>query len=85
MGMPEVDADQRFTDDLMKALVKRSGVVPVVDGLPPGVNAQLRSDGTTETVFTMNFNDHEAAGLPAFGVNWATRPVVKPGSGPTSP
>jgi beta-galactosidase len=67
--------DQRFTDDLLKALVKRAGVEPVVGGLPPGVNAQRRTDGTTETVFTMNFNPHEAAGLPAFGVKWETRAV----------
>jgi beta-galactosidase len=65
--------DQRFTDELMKALVKRSGVRPVVEGLPAGVNAQVRGNGTTETVFTMNFNATEAAGLPPFGVKWETR------------
>ena len=65
--------DQRFLDDLMKALAHRTGVEPVVPGLPPGVNAQARSDGTTETVFTMNFNAHEAAGLPGYGVKWQTR------------
>jgi len=66
--------DQRFTDDLMAALVKRLGIAPVVPGLPAGVNAQRRSDGTTDTVFTMNFNDTPAAGLPAFGVKWEAKP-----------
>jgi len=67
--------DQRFTDDLMTALAKRAGVKPVVEGLPPGVNAQKRSDGTTDFVFTMNFNNHKAAGLPPFGVKWESHPA----------
>lgn len=67
--------DQRFLDDLLRALVRRTGIKPVVDGLPPGVNAQVRSDGASTTVFTMNFNDHEAAGLPPLGVKWETKPL----------
>ncbi len=69
--------DQRFTDDLMDALAQRAGIRPVVAGLPAGVNAQLRTDGATDTVFTMNFNNFEAAGLPAFGVKWQNRPTKK--------
>jgi beta-galactosidase len=72
--------DQRFLDDLMAALVRRAGVEPVKAGLPPGVNAQARSDGTTETVFTMNFNAREAAGLPPYGVKWETRPARTKGT-----
>jgi len=67
--------DQRFTDQLMKALAQKAGVRPTVEGLPAGVNAQSRSDGTTETILTMNFNAQEAAGLPAYGVKWETRPA----------
>ncbi|MEI8095545.1 MAG: beta-galactosidase [Spirochaetales bacterium] len=62
--------DRRFVDDLMAALVKRAGLTPVVEGLPPGVVAEKRTDGTTDTVFTFNFNGHEAAGLPPFGARW---------------
>ena len=42
----------------------------MVEGLPPGVVAEKRTDGTTDTVFTFNFNGHEAAGLPPFGARW---------------
>ena len=28
--------------------------------LPPGVTAQLRTDGITKYIFLMNFNNHEA-------------------------
>jgi len=70
-------AEQRLWDDLLKALTARKGIQPVVGGLPPGVNAQMRSDGTTETVFVMNYNDQPAAGLPAYGVRWEHRPAGK--------
>lgn len=70
-------ADQRLTDELMKALVRRAGIQPALAGLPPGVNAQLRSDGVTETLFVMNFNNQEAGGLPPYGVRWETRPAKK--------
>jgi len=69
--------EPRLVDDLMAALVRRVGLRPVVDGLPPGVNAQVRSDGATETVFVMNFNAQPAAGLPAYGVRWETRSAAK--------
>ena len=65
------DVAERYRDhDLMAALVKRSGLTPVVEGLPAGVVAEQRTDGKTSTIFTFNFNGHEAAGLPAFGVKW---------------
>jgi beta-galactosidase len=67
--------DQRFTDDLMRALAHRTGVRPVVADLPAGVNAQRRTDGSTETLITMTFNPTGAAGLPGFGVKWETRSV----------
>jgi beta-galactosidase len=67
--------DQRFLDDLMSALVKRAEVRPVREGLPAGVNAQRRSDGQRETVFVMNFNDHEAAGLPPWGIRFEKGPA----------
>jgi beta-galactosidase len=67
--------DQRFLDDLMGALVKRTGVKPVREGLPPGVNAQRRSDGQNETVFVMNFTDREAAGLPPWGIRFERGPA----------
>jgi beta-galactosidase len=60
--------DQRFLDDLMAALVRRTGVRPVREGLPAGVNAQKRTDGKAETVFVMNFNNREAGGLPPYGL-----------------
>jgi len=63
--------DQRFVDDLVTSLLKRAGIA--TPDLPPGVNRQVRTDGKTETAFTMNFNGHEAAGLPPYGVKWETR------------
>ena len=71
--------DRRFVDDLMAALAKRSGVEAVTEGLPHGVVAERRTDGTTDMVFTFNFNTHEAAGLPALGVKWEERPAGKRG------
>ena len=47
----DTKTDQRFHDDLMLALVKRIGISPVVEGLPDGVNAQLRTDGQREEYF----------------------------------
>jgi beta-galactosidase len=65
--------DQRFLDDLTGSLLKRAGVA--VPELPAGVNRQVRSDGKTDTVFTLNFNPHEAAGLPPYGVKWEKKPA----------
>jgi beta-galactosidase len=65
--------DQRFLDDLVTSLLSRAKIA--APSLPAGVNQQVRSDGTTDTVFTMNFNGHEAAGLPPYGVKWETRPT----------
>jgi len=67
--------DQRFLDDLMAALARRTGVKPVRMDLPAGVNAQRRTDGTRETVFVMNFNDRDAAGLPPYGLRVEEGPV----------
>jgi len=66
--------ESRFVDDLMGALASRTGLSPSEEGLPAGVVAQARTDGTTETVFTMNFNDRPERGLAAYGVKWETRP-----------
>lgn len=66
--------DQRFTDDLLRALARRAAVEPAETGLPEGVQAQLRTDGKTDTLITMNFTPGEAAGLPAWGVRWESRP-----------
>ncbi len=71
--------DRRFVDDLMAALAKRSGVAAVIEGLPHGVVAERRTDGTTDTVFTFNFNTHEAGGLAPLGVKWEERPAGKRG------
>jgi beta-galactosidase len=61
-------ADQRFMDDLMAQAAKDAGIESAwPEPLPEGVNAQLRTDGTTSFTFLMNFNDHEAATLPAYG------------------
>jgi beta-galactosidase len=60
--------EQRFTDDLMKALAREAGLESAwPETLPPGVNAQARTDSETDYVFLMNFNDKEAAGLPPYG------------------
>ncbi len=67
------NTDQRFVDDLMGALATRAGLSPVRADLPAGVVAECRTDGVTDTVFTMNFNDHDAAGLPPYGVAWQSR------------
>jgi beta-galactosidase len=61
-------ADQRLVDDLMAAAAKDAGIESAwPEPLPEGVNAQLRTDGKTSFSFLMNFNDHESAGLPAYG------------------
>jgi beta-galactosidase len=60
--------EQRFIDDTMRAIAREAGLAPAwPEELPPGVNAQARSDGSTDYVFLMNFNEKEAAGLPPFG------------------
>lgn len=47
--------------DLYGRLVADLGIRRVVDTeLPPGVTAQLRTDGETEFIFLMNFNAHAA-------------------------
>ncbi|HUX39177.1 MAG TPA: beta-galactosidase [Rectinemataceae bacterium] len=61
--------DQRFLDDLVGHVCREAAVVSVwPEDLPPGVNAQRRSDGTTDYLFLMNFNPQAAAGLPAYGL-----------------
>ena len=68
--------DQRFTDDLMGALAKELGLASAwPERLPPGVNAQARSDGETDYLFLMNFNEKEAAGLPPFGCRIERKPA----------
>jgi beta-galactosidase len=45
-----------FLDDFYRMLLDEAGVKRVLDAaLPPGVTAQIRSDGKTEYVFVMNF------------------------------
>jgi len=49
-------ADQEFLDDFHAAEVSRLGIRRVLAAeLPEGVTAQLRTDGTNEFVFVMNF------------------------------
>jgi beta-galactosidase len=49
-----------FLPELYGRLVSAVGVDRALDtDLPPGVTAQLRTDGTTRTVFLMNFNARE--------------------------
>ena len=68
--------EQRFTDDLMGALARDLGLASAwPERLPPGVNAQARTDGDTDFVFLMNFNGEEAAGLPPFGCRLERRPA----------
>jgi beta-galactosidase len=51
-----------FLSDFYRHLVDESSVVRVLDGpLPPGVTAQLRSDGTTDYVFLLNFSPHSVS------------------------
>jgi beta-galactosidase len=60
--------EERFADDLVGAIAKELGLKPAwPESLPPGVQAQARSDGATDYVFLMNFNEEEAAGLAPFG------------------
>lgn len=68
--------DQRFADDAVGAIACKAGLGPAVpEALPAGVNAQVRSDGETDYVFYMNFNEAAAAGLPAFGCRVERRPA----------
>ena len=65
----------RFTDDLVRGIAQDLGLASAwPEKLPPGVNAQARSDGQSDHVFLMNFNGHEAAGLPPFGCRVERRP-----------
>ncbi len=68
--------EQRFTDDFMAALASDLGLASAwPERLPPGVNAQARTDGDNDYVFLMNFNGEEAAGLPPFGCRLERRPA----------
>jgi beta-galactosidase len=73
--------EQRFLDDAMAAIARDAGLRSAWTGrealserLPPGVVAQARTDGETDFVFLMNFNEEEAAGLPPFGYRLIRRP-----------
>ena len=44
-----------FLYDYYGALSRELGIKRIVENLPPGVTAQLRSDGKTDHVFVMNF------------------------------
>ncbi len=49
--------EQRFQDDLYAALVRKLDIARVLDcDLPEGVTAQMRTDGTTDFIFLMNFS-----------------------------
>jgi beta-galactosidase len=49
-----------FLDDFYRTVVDEAGVERVLDvELPPGVTAQVRSDGQTDYVFVLNFNPSE--------------------------
>ncbi len=51
-----------FLSDLYGRLVSELGVLRAMDvALPPGVTAQMRTDGHTRYVFLLNFNDAEAS------------------------
>ncbi len=53
-------AKEPFYLDLYRLLVQEAGVARVVDAeLPSGVTAQMRTDGTYEYVFLLNFSDTE--------------------------
>jgi beta-galactosidase len=50
-----------FLNDFYRQLVAALGIERVIDcDLPPGVTAQMRTDGKTRTIFLMNFTDKPA-------------------------
>ncbi|UJF34927.1 beta-galactosidase [Paenibacillus hexagrammi] len=50
--------DEQFQQAMMDALVNEAGVARVIESaLPNGVTAQLRSDGTNDYVFLLNFSN----------------------------
>jgi beta-galactosidase len=60
--------EQRFVDDLIGAIAHGIGLKSAwPEPLPPGVNAQARTDGETDYVLLMNFTDEASAGLPPYG------------------
>ncbi|MCL2319966.1 MAG: beta-galactosidase trimerization domain-containing protein, partial [Treponema sp.] len=48
-----------FLLDYYSDLARELGIKRVIEDLPAGVTAQVRSDGTTEHVFVMNFTPHK--------------------------
>jgi beta-galactosidase len=60
--------ERSFVDDAMGAIAREAGLRSAwPEELPAGVVARARTDGETDYVFLMNFNETEAAGLPPFG------------------
>lgn len=60
--------EYRLLDELVGQIAKERKLESAwPEPLPAGVNAQARTDGETDYVFLMNFNEKEAAGLPPFG------------------
>lgn len=54
--------DESFHADFYSALLRETGIRRTIETeLPPGVTAQLRTDGTTDYVFLMNFSGKEQA------------------------
>ncbi len=54
-------SEQRFLDDLYRAIGDDIGLRPVIDAdLPEGISVTLRSDGDKDFVFVMNFSEAEA-------------------------
>ena len=70
--------ETRLLDELSDHVCREAGVGSVwPEVLPPGVNAQKRSDGTTDFIFIMNFNREGAAGLPPYGQRLERRPAAR--------
>jgi len=53
-------AKEPFYGDFYARLIREAGVSPVMDTeLPQGVTVQLRSDGSTDYVFVLNFTGED--------------------------